>query len=619
MYRKLLPLLLIGAILVSFSACSKEPAAISPQQEVSTAAEVAVPAEQPEEEAAPEAPAELESTGIEDEYFSARDFEVGYADSVTVTLSNGGSHADGEGVTVEGDTVTITQEGIYRITGSLSDGQIVVELPDTDKAQLVLDNVSVARKGNAALYIVEADKVFLTTTEGSKNSFQTIGEFDVPEDSGIDGAIFSKADVTMNGKGALDVSCEMGHGIVSKDDLKITSGTYTVISEGKALSGKDSVRIADGSFVLTSGGDGICSDNDEDPERGYIYIADGNFTIESGKDGMDAHNTLTILEGSFSITTGGGYENAPIKTDDKWNWYTAVETEEETISMKGLKSDSEVSIQGGSFSINSADDAVHSNGNVTISGGTMEICSGDDGVHADGITAISSGTVNVSYSYEGIEGALIQLSGGDIRVISEDDGVNAAGGADGSGLYDWYAAEEKETLEVTEEFDLSAGSGIEISGGSLYVASEGDGLDTNTTLTITGGDIRVDGPVSSGNGFFDFEMGPAEIHGGTIVAVGPTSFAENFHSTSTQGSILQVLTTLHSAGTELRLTDAEGNVIASYTPEKDFQAVVISTPDIQVGETYTLTVGDESYSIEMTNLLYGTGGGFGGKGGKNRD
>lgn len=630
MYRKMTALILLLAMVASLAACgqngaqsdiSQNPASTAEEaaaQQPEAAAEENVPAE---EAPAVEAPVELESTGVADEYFSARDFEVGYAEPVTVTLSDGGSRGDGEGVTVDGDTVTITKEGVYRLTGSLSNGQVVVELPDTDKAQLVLDNVTVSCDGNAALYIVEADKVFLTTTADSENSFHTTGKFNVPEDSGIDAAVFSKADVTMNGKGALDISCETGHGVVSKDDLKITSGSYQITAAGKALSGKDSVRIADGTFHITSDGDGICSDNDEDADRGYIYIADGDFTIASGKDGMDAHNTLTIMDGTFHITTGGGYENAPIKTDDKWGWYdtTTEDTEEEAISMKGLKSDSEVLVQGGTFTINAADDAVHSNGSVTISGGTLEICSGDDGVHGDSVTAISGGAVNVSYSYEGIEGALIQVSGGEIRVVSADDGVNAAGGADGSGLYNWFTGETEETIEATEEFDLSAGSGIEISGGSLYVASEGDGLDTNTTLTITGGDIRVDGPVSSGNGFFDFEMGPAEIHGGTIVAVGPTDFSENFHATSTQGSILQLLSSYHAAGTKITLTDASGNEIVSYTPEKDFQAVVISTPELAVGSTYTLTVGDESYTIEMTTLLYGTGGGRGGKGGRSKD
>ena len=629
MKRKLLTLLLSGAMVLSLGGCGGPTAqSVSEPAAAETSAAVEETAQEPTEvQAAPaETPAEteeapLETTGVGDEYFSDRDFEVGYGDHVTVTLSDGGSQADGEGVTVEGDVVKITREGVYKLTGTLSKGQIQVELPDTDKAQLVLDNVSVSNLGDAALYILEADKVFLTTTAGSENCFETTGEFSVPEESGIDGAIFSKADVTLNGKGSLTVSCETGHGIVSKDDLKVTSGTYSVTAAGKALSGKDSVRIADGLFSLVSGGDGICSDNDEDPERGYVYIADGDITIDAGKDGIDAHTTLTVKGGTLDVTTGGGYENAPIKEDDKWGWYdtATVETEEESISMKGLKADGAVEILDGTLTINSADDAIHSNGNVTISGGELVISTGDDGLHADSVTAVSGGNVDIRYSYEGIEGALIQLSGGDIRLVSADDGVNAAGGADGSGLYDWFSGETGETVEVTEEFDLSAGSGIEISGGSLYVASEGDGLDTNSTLTITGGDIRVDGPISSGNGFFDFETGPAAIHGGTIVAVGPTDFSENFHSTSTQASVLQLLAAYHTAGTEITMTDGAGNVLVSYAPEKDFQAVVISMPELTVGETYTLTVGDESYSIELTTLLYGTGGGRGGKGGRGRD
>lgn len=624
MNRKIWSLLLVFGLLLSLTACGEAAGAAAQEQPASAAEAISAVPEAPETAEGEEKPQEaeevpLETTGVGDEYFSDRDFEVGYGDHVTVTLSDGGSQADGAGVTVEGNLVKITQEGVYKLTGTLTKGQIQVELPDTDKAQLVLDNVSVSNEGDAALYILEADKVFLTTTANSENSLGTTGEFDVPEESGIDGAIFSKADVTMNGKGTLTVSCEFGHGVVSKDDLKITSGTYSVSAQGKALSGKDSVRIADGMISLVSGGDGICSDNDEDPEKGYVYIADGDITIDAGRDGIDAHTTLTVKGGAFDITTGGGYENAPAKADDKWGRYEeTAATEEETVSLKGLKADEAVLVLDGILNINSADDAIHSNGNVTVSGGALTISSGDDGVHADRITEIYGCNLDVQRSYEGIEGALIRISGGDIRVNSTDDGVNAAGGADGSGLYDWFAAEGGETVEVTEEFDLSEGSGIEISGGNLYVASEGDGLDTNSLLTITGGDIRVNGPLSSGNGFFDFEMGPAEIHGGVIVASGPTGFAENFHSTSTQGSILQLLSGYHTAGTEITLADASGNVLVTYAPEKDFQAVVISTPDITVGQTYTLTVAEESYTIEMTALLYGTGGGRGGKGGRGR-
>ncbi len=561
-----------------------------------------------------------ESTGV----FTDSDFEVGYSDYITVTLADGASAADGSGVTIDGNTVIITEEGTYLLTGALSNGQILVDAGDSDKIQLVLDNVSVACSGSAAIYVRKAGKVFLTMTEGSENSLTSSGEFVQTDDNNVDAAVFSKADLTMNGEGSLTVGCENGHGVVSKDTLKIVSGTYEITSASQGLSGKEGVEIADGVFVITSGKDGIHAENDEDASLGSIYIEGGTFTITSGGDGMDASGALTILDGDFTVTTGGGSANASTKSGGQENgdwgqWGggnasgtadTSDSTETET-SAKGLKADTSITISGGDFAIDSSDDAVHTNGNLSIGGGTFAISSGDDGMHADSALAVSDGTIDIAKSYEGLEGTAIDIFGGTISLVASDDGLNAAGGADGSSI---------SGRAGQNTFDSDSSASITISGGSLTIDAGGDGIDSNGDLTVSGGTVYVSGPTNSGNGALDY-AGTGTITGGVLIAAGSTGMAQNFGSGSTQGSLLYNFTSEQSAGTAVTLADGDGNVLASFTPEKQFQSVVVSAPGIVSGGTYTLTVGSESVTIEMTDTIYsnassGMGGGAsGGPGG----
>jgi len=558
--------------------------------------------------------------------FTDRDFEVGYSDYVTVTLADGASSADGTGVSVDGNTVTITQEGTYLLTGTLTDGQIVVDADETAKIQIVLDGACVTCAGSAALYVKQADKVFVTLAESTENTLASTGEFVQTDDNTVDGAIFAKSDLTLNGKGTLTVTSESGHGIVSKDDLKITSGTYVVTAASQGLSGKDSVRIADGTFTITAGADGIHSSNDEDTSKGFIYIANGTFTVDAQGDDVDASGTLTILDGTFALTSGGGSANAPARTNSDMPGMgggmhggpggaapsstdstsadsataAAVTTaatvsadssasEDTTTSTKGLKADQAVLISGGTFTIDSADDAVHTNADLSVSGGEFTIKAGDDGMHADSSLTISGGTIDITESYEGIEGSAITVSGGTTSVVSSDDGLNASSSTDSDAI-------------------------ITISGGQLTVNADGDGIDSNGSLSVTGGTTYVSGPTNSGNGALDYNDS-ATITGGVLIAAGATGMDQNFGSDSTQGSILYQLSSVQAAGTTITLKNSDGSVLASYTPVKEFQSVVVSAPGIESGSTYTLTVGSASESIEMTDLIYGTGSEMGGAGG----
>lgn len=528
-----------------------------------------------------------------DEMFTDRDGRSEYdaSNAVTVKLSDGGSSATSASVKISGSTVTISAAGTYIISGSLSDGQIKVDAGDQDKIQLVLNGVDITSKSSAAIYVKSADKVFITLEKGSQNTLSCVGEYIAIDENSIDAVIFAKDDISFNGEGTLTINAKYGHGIVSKDDLIITGGTYIISAEKHALCGKDSVRISGGAFDLTAGKDGIHSENTDDEEKGYIYISGGGFTIKSESDGIDAEYYLQILSGSLDITAGA----------------------------KGVKATGDLLIAGGKLTLDSADDAVHSNANVNISGGDFTISTGDDAFHADENIDISGGEIDIKKSYEGIEGATVNISGGNISVISSDDGINAAGGTDSSGMGGIFG---KDNFGFGGGGfgggGMSGGSSdyyISISGGTVKIKASGDGIDANGSLFVSGGEIYVSGPQSSGNGALDYD-GTASITGGTLIATGASGMAQNFGSSSTQGSIM-VTFSQYTTGT-VTLKDSSGNVIASFTPENTYNNVVVSSPSLVLGGTYTVTAGTQSQEVTLSSLIYGSsgmGGGMGGIGG----
>lgn len=533
-----------------------------------------------------------------DDMFSDRDLSGDYSECTDITLSKSTASCSDSSVTVADGSVVITKAGTYKLSGTFT-GQIIVNAGDSDKVQLVLDNVSITKEGSAALYIINADKVFVTTVSGTENTLASTGEFATSDDeTNIDGAIFSKSDITFNGSGTLSVKCESKHGIVTKDDLKITGGTYNITSASQGLSGKDSVRIAGGNITITSGTDGIHSENTDNTEKGYVYISGGTLNITSGKDCIDASGTVDIKDGTFTLKAGGGSSE---KT-----------TGDSTESYKGIKADGVLTISGGTFDIDTLDDAIHSNADVTVSGGTLDISTGDDGIHSDNNTVVSGGEINIEKCYEGLEGQTVTVSGGKVTLTSSDDGINAAGG-DNQGVGGGFGP---------DSFSADSEAKITITGGEIHVNASGDGLDSNGDIEISGGTVYVYGPTSNGNGSLDYENN-AVITGGTVIMAGSSGMAMNFGSESTQGSIL-ASTGNASAGTTVKLTDSSGNVIAEFTPTVSFQTVVISTPDITSDGTYTLTVGDSKQEITMSGYIYGSSmgggqhGGNGGFGGGNR-
>lgn len=566
--------------------------------------------------------------------FTERDLAGTYEESgaVYVTLSDDGITGETDGVAINGQMVTITAEGTYIFSGTLSEGQIVVDA-DNAKVQIVFDNVDITCASSAAVYVKSAEKVFVTLAEGSQNTLRNTDEYVAIDDNNIDAVIFAKSDLTLNGTGSLTIISAEGHGIVSKDDLKITGGTYDITAAGHALSGKDSVRIADGTFILTAEKDGIHAENADDEEKGYIYIADGDFTITSDGDGMDASNIVQIEDGTLDITAGGGAANS-LKTHESdvpggpggGMPQNGEKPDGESMPQMGEKPDGENMTEMGkrpdgttppekpsqtdqsdtadetaapdnatdhqSSSAETTEDTttdesgtstkgIKAGGGMYLNGGTYQIDSADDSIHSNANITIADGTYTLATGDDGVhaDDALI-VNGGTITVTESYEGLEGLTVTINDG-----------TIDITASDDgiNTAGEKMELNGGYIHILAGGDGVDSNGDLTINGGEIYIDGPSDNGNSAIDYgDRSSAYVNGGTLVAIGSSGMAEGMSDSSKQKVLMVKLGEQMEAGNVV-LTDSEGNVIVSYTALKTYDCVIISTAEVESGATYTLT------------------------------
>jgi len=565
-------------------------------------------------------PVDVDFSQTDSDMFTERDNKTDYDDSKAVTIQLNGTTAttSSDSVKISGSTVQITEEATYVISGELTDGMIVVNAKDTAKLQLVFNGVSITSKTSAALYILEADKVFVTLAEETTNTLANGGSFVAIDDNNIDGALFSKQDLTLNGKGSLTVTSPTGHGIVCKDDLVVTDGTYAVNSSSHGLDANDSVRIANANFTIDAGKDAIHCENTEDTAKGFIYISSGSIKAEAEGDGIAASAYLQIEGGEIDLLIGGGAQNGDKASSGNYGGFMGgghggmrpggnqnTTTTEDSVSMKGLKAANSLLISDGTFKIDSADDSIHSDVSVIINGGTFTLASGDDAIHAEDTLTITSGKIDVSESYEGLEAMHIKINGGDIKLVASDDGLNAAGGTDQSGteggrdgMFGRGHGGGRPGGMGGGPGGMSSGNGsIVISGGNLYVKASGDGIDANGTLEITGGYTVVCGPTQGDTATLDYDRS-ATITGGTFIGTGASGMAQTF-SDSEQG-VVAVSVGNQSAGTKIVLKDQSGNVMIEHSPELNFAVVILSSPDVKKGESYSIMVGSETGEFEAS-------------------
>jgi hypothetical protein len=515
-------------------------------------------------------------------------------DPTYIQLNGSTASYEGSGaVVVSGSSIFIRTGGVYVLSGALDDGQVVVEAEDKSTVRLVLNGVDIHSSTSSPIYVKDAEKTVISLPEGTENIISDGEEYvyDDAEEEEPNSTIFSKDDLTINGEGRLVVEANFIDGIIGKDELRITGGNIQVTAKDDAIVGRDLLAISDGNFTIIAGGDGFKSTNDENAEKGNIALEGGTYNITADNDGIQAQTSLYVIDGEYTLTTGGGSpETIGINEFAHGGQSDDSATTTETTSAKGLKATTEIAIGGGIFSINSYDDAIHSSNSVIFESGEMTIASGDDAIHADSSVAIKGGNITVTKTYEGIESKIVAIAGGTTDITSTDDGLNVGGGADALG---------DDMTETTSEDHL-----IQITGGYVFVNSLGDGLDSNGSFLMTDGTVVVNGPTDDGNGQIDY-VDTFEVSGGVIIAAGSTK-TQASSDTSGQYAMLMTYPETQVGGTLLRIEDSEGNTIATFAPEKDYQSLYISSPDFAKGSSYTLYTGGSATGTE-SNGLYTNG------------
>lgn len=654
-------------------------------------------------------------------------------------------------IKLNNESITINKEGTYILSGTISNGQVVVDATNTSKIKIVLNGVTINNDTSAAIYVKQADKVFITTAKGSVNTLSNKSEFVNKAGEEIDAVIYSKDDISLNGEGTLNINAVYGNGIVSKDDLVISSGSYNITAQNHGLRGKDAVKIGGGTINVKAGKDAIHAENNDDTSKGYIYVSGGDINLESESDAMDAMSLLQVDGGNITISSGDdgmhsddklivkggkvdilksveGIEGKQVdikdgvvnivSSDDGINatektttTTTDSTTSSDKITSKNTKSSSSTSVTDTNTSAtksskkttkSSSNSSTKTTGNSatkksTTGNSTKEssntgnstvkksrkaknVENSSEGNNASTTnsnntsnstvkkfrknknsntsSSKSNGTDNTSStnntnnqkmkrkSYSQNENSngneMPQLqpnenrgdmappqngenSGNDLNMRRRGPGHMPPPDANGDmpqrpegnppdGEFRGHGGPDGNGGQGGGSFENQQNTYIKISGGTVNINAEGDAIDSNGSLYVTGGTTYISGPSNGGNGALDYN-GTATITGGTIITASSAGMSQNFGSDSTQGSILIDLSSQQSAGTKIEVKNSAGKVIASYTPKKAYSSIVVSTPEIKKGETYTITAGNFSQKVEMTDIIYGQGGGPGGMGG----
>ena len=587
----------------------------------------------------------------------------------TITLASSGisTNAPAETASASNGVCTITQPGIFAVTGSMAGGQIVVNVDKTaypaGVVELDLMGVDLTNETAAPIY-VEAigDEVRIAAKSGTVNTISDgTSHSDTYTDSDgnvntVDAAIFSRDDLKIKGTGALTVNGNSADGIVSKNDLKIYNGTITVNAVDDGIRGKDSVTIGndeDTDFstldltVNTDAGDGIkatATDTGADKSYGIITVNGGTVNVNSYLDGFQAEQEFVMNGGDVTIKTyqGSSYTgNGSTGSTGSWGGFgggfgggmSDGNTNKTDVSAKGIKavgsydetgttwqSAGNITINGGTLDIDSSDDCIHAGGNIDLIGGLLKLASADDGVHCDHDLVIGSGSENtfddiqilVSTAYEGIEGVNITQNSGTVIVNSTDDAYNAAGGADGSG---------NTSQGPWGQGGWGGGFGGGMSSGGDYMLTfnggfalanvtdgDHDGFDSNGDIAVNGGYV-----ITNGNEPFDCgDSGNSCTYNGGVVVenIGNVNSMGAGMSTNFQASVSA------QAGTRITLVDQNNTVIVSFIAGKkvsSIKAALENTNGVAVftggelnGSTYFRTIDETQLAAYGGTLIGGS-------------
>ena len=577
---------------------------------------------------------ELTESTIDTE-FTDREKSGSYkvSEAVKITLNKTTATVSGSGVKADGSTITITEEGVYIVSGTLEDGQIIVDASDSDKVQIVLDGVNINCETNAAIYVREADKVFITLAENSSNTLGGGNEYTQIDDNTVDGVIFSKSDLVCNGTGSLTIEADYKHGIVSKDDLVITGGTYKITAADNGITAKDQLKILDGSFDIDAANSAVKAKNADNAELGNIYIAGGIFTIEAEQDGFHATGSIVVDDGTITVNSGDDGFHAELDTIIRGG---TILVEKSNEGLEGKR----VVVNGGDITVNASDDGINAansgddgaNAANSGDGGVNAANSGDDGANATnpGANAAGSGDDDSNAASSNNDSSAAVNSGDDSSISGAADGKeppqmppDTENGSDMQPSQDFDPENAPSGGNAPQNFDpgnapsdgdapqmMQGGPGgggnselyIKITGGTLTVSADGDGLDSNGGLLVTGGTTIVYGPTSDGDSALDYD-GSAIVSGGILAAIGSAGMVESFDEASTQPVITYYCTETQSADTTITLTDSDGSALFTVTPEKAYASIVLTCPEMKLDATYTLAAGTDNEEITLTDII----------------
>lgn len=422
------------------------------------------------------------------EYFTERDLDASYDQATATQINLNGDTAtiEGAGVTLENNTLRITQEGVYVFSGSSENLQILVEVTDTEKVQIVLNNVSMSHV-EPPIYINTGDKVFITVLEGTTNS---LTDGTSRTDESIDAVIFSRSDLTINGSGILNLNGQFNNGIESKDDLKIVNATVSVNAVNHTLKANDTINIEGATLDLTAGKDGIHAENDEDITLGNVYLNPKSLIIQAVEDGVDAFNLLEIVDGEITITqseegmeasvihqTGGNVSIT--SSDDGLNASDGSSSSEPGFGMQGGNSALQIIIDGGTLFIDVEGDVIDSNGSITINGGD---------IYVEGSTMGGNGAIDSDGGVTLNGGSIIALGTADMpQGFTSDNGqasimANISGNAGSTITISDISGNVVTSYTSTKSFQLVQASVATMTDGETYVVNV-DGNEVNATAT----------------------------------------------------------------------------------------------------------------------------------------
>jgi hypothetical protein len=527
-------------------------------------------------------------TGYED----PSDYNWKSDDVFNISLNGTSISEDCSGAESEGSILTIKSSGTYKLSGTLTNGQIVVNTSDLDIVRIIFDGVNISCLNSAPFYVKSAVKVMIVLADNSVNSLTDGSSYVLNNEGEPTAAVFSKSYLSFYGTGSLTVKANYQDGIVGKDGLVIRNGVISVTSADDGIRGKDYLIINYGSITVNAKGDGLKSDNENDASYGYIIVDSASLNITASGDGISSVTKSTFNGGTYNIITGGGAgSTATLKstviavatglgfpgTGGTTSGYSG------TVSAKGIKTSGELVINKGVFNISSADDACHSNGSVIINDGTVILSSGDDAIHAESSIDIKAGKVSIIKSYEGIESYSITVEGGEVGIVSSDDGFNASKGNGG---------------------ESNDGSLLSINGGNIYVnSSTGDGLDSNGSISVSGGTIIVHGPQSNPEVGMDYN-GTCNVTGGFIIISGTNSNMTQAPGSASSLYSLKIMSSSSiAASTLFHLQDASGKDIVTFKPVRSYYSVVFSSSQLTNGATYYVYTGGTSTGKNTNGLV----------------